>query len=299
MSPLQNNILKPPADPDECDMSSLPVIIIDEQGNPTELTSIGEENGSKLLVDNAPATTEISENNPQLLDKQLPAVNNTDDWMKRKTHKACTDSWKLLDKQLPAVNNTDDWMKRKTHKACTDSWTATEERRKGEQGKTYLGRKQNAEGDWTYDVKRSNRIMKVRCSCKLSRKNKGLMCSSVTEEQRKQIFTDFWALSWKEKRVYIQMLCVFKRARDRKETEKSKRSFSKEYYLKVGGDRVKVCKTIYSHTLSIGEWIVRNWLKNSKKSGADMLENNSRDDSDGVHLSRKRHGEEKKLKRIF
>ncbi|KAI4459749.1 dynein intermediate chain [Holotrichia oblita] len=230
MSPLQNNIFEPLADPDEYDISSLPVIIIDEQGNPIELTNIGEENGSNLLVDNAPATTEISENNPQLLDQQPPTGNNTDD----------IDISQHLSDESQLVEQTNR-MKRKSRKACTDSWTATEERRKREQGKTYLGRKQNAEGDWTYDVKRSNRIMKVRSSCKLSRKNKGLMCSSVTEEQRKQIFTDFWALSWKEKRVYIQTLCVFKqvqRARDRKEAEKSRRSFSMEYYLKVGGDRV-------------------------------------------------------------
>ncbi|KAF2886569.1 hypothetical protein ILUMI_19605 [Ignelater luminosus] len=93
-----------------------------------------------------------------------------------------------------------------------------------------------------YDVQRKNRQMKVRCNCKLSRNKKGLMCSSVSDDQRKKIFTEFWAMSWKEKRLDIQMLCDFKRtqrAKDRKDIEKSRRSFSMNYYLKVERDSCK------------------------------------------------------------
>jgi hypothetical protein len=51
-------------------------IIIGEQGNPTELPSIGEGNGLKPSAGNAP-TPEVIVNNLQL-DQQTSAVNDAD-----------------------------------------------------------------------------------------------------------------------------------------------------------------------------------------------------------------------------
>jgi hypothetical protein len=145
----------------------------------------------------------------------------------------------------------------------------------------------NAESNWMYDVKHNIREMKVRCSCKLSRNNKGLMCSSVNEKHRNKIFTDFWTLSWKEKRICIQ---ISSRHEEQEigEAEISRRSVSIAYHLKVGRDRVRVCKTMFLHTLCTGEWSVRNWLKNNRKSGADVLENNSRNENDAAHISKRK-----------
>jgi hypothetical protein len=95
------------------------------------------------------------------------------------------------------------------------------------------------------------------------------------------------------------MLCNFKqarRARNRKEAEISRRSVSIAYHLKVGRDRVRVCQIMFLHTLCTGEWSVRNWLKNNRKSGADVLENNSRNENDAAHISKRKC--EKKLRSL-
>ncbi|KAF2888926.1 hypothetical protein ILUMI_17247 [Ignelater luminosus] len=103
-----------------------------------------------------------------------------------------------LVQESPEENTDNNKVKRKSRKRNLESWTTTDERKKRESGDKYLGRKKDTEGNWMYDVQRKNRQMKVRCNCKLSRNKKGLMCSSVSDDQRKKIFTEFWAMSWKE-----------------------------------------------------------------------------------------------------
>lgn len=63
------------------------------------------------------------------------------------------------------------------------------------------------------------------------------------------------------------MLMVMKptsRSRDRKEENKSKRSYSFEYYLKVNENKIRVCKEMFHRTLGIRPWSSLNWKKNGR-----------------------------------
>lgn len=49
------------------------------------------------------------------------------------------------------------------------------------------------------------------------------------------------------------------RARGRKDESKSKMKYSCKYYLKKSGTNLRVCKTMFQNTLSIGEWMAFQW----------------------------------------
>ncbi|KAF2888935.1 hypothetical protein ILUMI_17238 [Ignelater luminosus] len=265
-------ILEPPLNPNKLEICSLPIVVIDEQGMQIELSDnncIITENGSELEVVNT-TTPEIIKDNYFQLEQESSAININKIHISQILSADLENSIQLeidnstkpkliennfyLVQESPEENTDNNKVKRKSRKRNLESWTTTDERKKRESGDKYLGKKKDTEGNWMYDVQRKNRKMKVRCNCKLSRNKKVLMCSSVSDDQQKKIFTEFWAMSWKEKRLYIQMLCDFKRtqrARNRKDIEKSRRSISMNYYLKVEKDRVKVCKNMFLNTLCI------------------------------------------------
>ncbi|KAF2886621.1 hypothetical protein ILUMI_19552 [Ignelater luminosus] len=265
-------ILEPPVNPNELEICSLPIVVIDEQGMQIELSDnncIITENGSELGVVNT-TTPEIIKDNYFQLEQESSAINIDKINISQSLSADLENSIQLevenstrskliknnfhLVQESPQENTDNNKVKRKSRKRNLESWPTTDERKKRESGDKYLGRKKDTEGNWMYDVQRKNRQMKVRCNCKLSRNKKGLMCSSVSDDQRKKIFTEFWAMLWKEKRLYMQMLCDFKRtqrAKDRKDIEKSRRSISMNYYLKVERDRVKVCKNMFLNILCI------------------------------------------------
>ncbi|KAF2893138.1 hypothetical protein ILUMI_13035 [Ignelater luminosus] len=187
-------ILEPPVNPNELEICSLPIVVIDEQGVQIELSDNNSVNIDKINI--SQSLSADLENSIQL------EVDNST------RPKLIKNNFHLV--QESPEENTDN-SKRKSRKRNLESWTTTDERKKRESGDKYLRRKKDTEGNWMYDVQRKNRQMKVRLS----------------DDQRKKIFTEFWAMSWKEKRLYIQMLCDFKRtqrARDRKDIEKSRRS---------------------------------------------------------------------------
>lgn len=117
--------------------------------------------------------------------------------------------------------------------------------------------------------------MKNRCSC--TEKEKGEMhCNMITEEDRKQLFESFWALSWGQKKVYIVNLIKAlptNRKRDRKNPEESKRSRSFIYFLKKGEDMVRVCRTLFLNTFSLGKNQVWGWKTAGSQSKKEQTVN--------------------------
>lgn len=150
------------------------------------------------------------------------------------------------------------------------TWCKNVNQLKKAKGEDYLGKKK--EGDkWNYEVARPKRELKMRCNCKISKKNskrRTLKCTEFTEEDRKQIFSKFWELSDAEKKIYINMLTIaetIKRPRDRKEDGSSRRQLSLIYCLKKKEEKLRVCKTMFLNTLSVGEWSVASWKKKTVK----------------------------------
>lgn len=150
----------------------------------------------------------------------------------------------------------------------SDGWKPSVQKKKREKGREYLGRKKENDEKWNYEIKKKERKIKNRCLCKDSAKNKQLKCSLITERERLTIFTKFWAMSWPEKKVYIEMMVDLKetkRKRGRKNEEISRRSKTVNYYLRVENERHRVCKKMFLGTLAIGEWFVMNCKKKANR----------------------------------
>lgn len=121
-------------------------------------------------------------------------------------------------------------------------------------------KKKKCEGKWSYDIERTHREMKRRCACK-GRDKSLLKCAVLSEEDRKTIFQHFWKLTWGEKKIYIDNAVKnspINRQRDRKDPEHSRRAQTFFYYLRVNEQAIRVCRTMFLNTLSIGRWSVLN-----------------------------------------
>ena len=62
----------------------------------------------------------------------------------------------------------------------------------------------------------------------------------------------------------ITEINLTERARDRKGERISRRTFSYKYFLNVENKKLRVCKNTFLSTLSLGEWMVLNWLNDEK-----------------------------------
>lgn len=108
--------------------------------------------------------------------------------------------------------------------------------------------------------------MKARCKCK-SKENSQIKCVVLTEEDRKRNFQEYWKHEWEAKKMFVKFLTKkvdTARARDRKDKTSSRRKWSHQYFVKKDQSIVRVCKTMFLNTLSIGEWTALNWQKNEE-----------------------------------
>ncbi|XP_031331486.1 uncharacterized protein LOC116162089 [Photinus pyralis] len=168
--------------------------------------------------------------------------------------------------------------RRKRHEVNESTWNSRKVKQDREKGLKYCGRKK-IDGKWRYNVKKDERVLKDRCKCILTDQG-ALRCGMFTEEDRQQIFKEFWSMSWKEKEIYTKLLVTMKltsRARGRKVENKSRRKYTIEYYLRRREDRLKVCKKMFTNTLSVGEWTVLNW---KKRSASTLISKDTESDND-------------------
>ena len=73
-----------------------------------------------------------------------------------------------------------------------------------------------------------------------------------TDDERQQIFSEFWKLTDEEKNTYYANTTdKHVKERQRTKAENSKRKASIQYYFVKGMDRVRICKEFYLSTLDI------------------------------------------------
>jgi len=91
----------------------------------------------------------------------------------------------------------------------------------------------------------------------------------IKNEDRSDIFKNFWSMtSWRKKQIFVLSL-VEKVIPKQRTTESatSRRNGSYFYYLKVGNDKLGVCKQIFLSTLGIKENTLRYWLEYKNQYG--------------------------------
>lgn len=87
-----------------------------------------------------------------------------------------------------------------------------------------------------------------KCIYKCSRK--------ISDEDRKQIFSDYYKLDAKEKRMFILSTtekCNPERRRKGKNAENSKKANTFRYFFNLNNNRIQVCKLFYCGTLGISQ----------------------------------------------
>lgn len=145
------------------------------------------------------------------------------------------------------------------------TWFAERNKQLREHGMKYYGRKKDGDA-WNYEKPKGRRMMKARCQCKKRSETSTMKCSLVSEEEREQIFKEFWNMDWGQKKVYINILVTkvpIKRSRNRKVEDESRRGQTLQYHLKVRNKTMKVCRTLFLNTLCLDRHSVLNWLNKS------------------------------------
>lgn len=165
--------------------------------------------------------------------------------------------------------------RRKRHQVKISTWKINKWKEARKTGKEYCGKKKNNDGHYDYNIKKNARKMKIRCKCQ-RKENSMLQCATLTENERKTNFDEFWRLHWQAKKVMVKLLTQkteTARIRGRKDETKSRRKYSCKYYLKKSGTNVRVCKTMFLNTLSISEWMALHWQGEDRPNEYDSEEN--------------------------
>ncbi|XP_035442544.2 uncharacterized protein LOC118270866 [Spodoptera frugiperda] len=139
-------------------------------------------------------------------------------------------------------------------------WNVEKNRLNREKGNEYFGKRKES-GNWIKNICKPKKEIKPRCRC-LENSNGVMKCHMITQENRKYLFEQFWAMDWGEKKVFIKCLMKIiptKRQRDRKDPNKSQRKNTMVYYLKKDDDMVRVCKTLFLNTFSITNFLCWSW----------------------------------------
>ncbi|KAF6209065.1 hypothetical protein GE061_014808 [Apolygus lucorum] len=115
------------------------------------------------------------------------------------------------------------------------------------------------------DVMREKREMGPTCNAPLCKKWRNRLCDTVKQEERQQLYDEFWKnMTWESKKTFVcatvDILQVEKRTKKKPHSNKE-RSRSFAYFLRVNGERIPVCKNMYLSSLGLRENEVRYWIE--------------------------------------
>jgi len=89
------------------------------------------------------------------------------------------------------------------------------------------------------------------------------MCSKLVEDQRSNLFNLYWSFDKGEKKQFLKKHTIIKTTpRKRTLALQSRRHLFIKYFLMIGNQRIRICKTIFLNTLGIGEKTIRSLVCN-------------------------------------
>ncbi|KAK6168743.1 hypothetical protein SNE40_019928 [Patella caerulea] len=93
-------------------------------------------------------------------------------------------------------------------------------------------------------------------------------CHIITEEDRQQMFSLFWSMTWDEKKIWVSNMIDRRTVQEQSTIEPDEANYRKKYsyyyFLNKDGERVPVCKHLFLSTLCIGEKSVYKWIDKLK-----------------------------------
>ncbi|XP_050518028.1 uncharacterized protein LOC126892515 [Diabrotica virgifera virgifera] len=131
-------------------------------------------------------------------------------------------------------------------------------------GKDYLGYTNPKEGKMLHNTPRSARKLGEACKSKKCTTSKVRNCEKLTVEMRQDIFNNFWTnLNWEQRKIYINGL-VSRQTTARKTVGcETRREGTFQYFLPTAEGNLRVCKTSFLNTFSLGSFTVQSWVKKS------------------------------------
>lgn len=141
-------------------------------------------------------------------------------------------------------------------------WKRNNNKYKRMKGQAYIGYTRSKEKVWKNDTQREAKTMGKRCKGKHA---KIYECSKLTDDVRSIIFSKFWSeMTWEQKKIFVvNHVDISKPTRRRTENQETQKSSTFKYFLKDATTKMRVCKSMFLSTLSLGEWSVRSWCQNS------------------------------------
>jgi len=153
--------------------------------------------------------------------------------------------------------------RKKRHLVDENEWNDRENKRRREEGKAYLGKKRDkTNSEWDYKIAKDANKIKSRCNCL----PKTYKCSTIDDVERQLLFKNFWKMSWSEKKLFVQMLLQpiqVQRRRPSNAINTRKREKTFNFFLPQSdtNTHIRVCKTMFLNTLSIGAATLKSWGK--------------------------------------
>lgn len=161
-------------------------------------------------------------------------------------------------------------------------------------GKQYLGYRRDRSGKVFQDSYKEERKMGDACNSKICQKSTIRFCQSLDEEERRQIFDQFWSsMNWDQRKVYLSNMVektVVKRRSKKPHCEVNeleedesdeneliqdknyKRNSTLKYHLMHDSKKLQVCQKMFLNTLGIKKWTVRYWISGDKQPNKDPVE---------------------------
>lgn len=125
-------------------------------------------------------------------------------------------------------------------------------------GRQYLGFS-TSDAKINQDIPKPQRKMGPECSSTFCLNSTLRKCQQFEEDDRKNIFENFWKLSWEAKKVFVKHH-VSELAKKSNSTDNRKRENTFIYKLPYKCESVQVCKFMFLSTLSINRGMVRGWV---------------------------------------
>lgn len=177
-----------------------------------------------------------------------------------------------------------------------NEWTKNQTKKLRMEGKEYIGysRSKNT-GKVKHNVPRNARKLGPTCKSSECIRVKSRRCNEITEEQRKELFEKFWTImNWDQRKVFvINHIKRYSPKRVYTNKDESRRNYSLQYFLTVNCNKMQVCKKMFLHTLSIGEYSVHSWIKKGIHCG--RTNSSEVDNKTNKHSSSSRDKENGKL----
>jgi len=97
------------------------------------------------------------------------------------------------------------------------------------------------------DTPKQERKLGTKCQSKLCSKQKTKNCDHISEQQRAALFDRFWKeMTWSEIKMFLCAMIEVKETQQKTTKGKpSRRGTTYIYHLKVGDNRVPVCKSMF------------------------------------------------------